>query len=498
MSAFDHSILTNVGWDQLSAAIAGGNLTFLRMEAGDGTVTGDEEMEGLTSLKNYVMDIPITSYSDDGEGQLTLIGTLSSKNVETAFYFRELGVVATVSGSLLEKIGISSEGTHQAPVGEQLYAVANSYDLADYIPDKNNAAVVIQNIEIIIKIDRATQITVNLSLGANVTAQNIGPATEGAGWFRDKLGNILYFKRFASSGSFRIFETADLITGEVIFPPSFPTGSLLDYPGLIAPDGWLTCNGSAVNRTTYAALYSVIGNTFGAGDGLTTFNLPDFRGRFALGAGWGPGLSARNVGEAGGFENITLSVSQMPVHSHSASQPAHTHGVYDPTHAHAIYDPAHQHSIWDPSHSHGFADPGHAHSVYEPWHYHYGYFSTNSDESSTPRPGKDSMPQWGYIGGGHDYGVSFGRATICLLTALTSYSPSGIGIYGAGTGAWNWGAYTGTVADWGGTRCGIYGAYTGISLAWAGGEAISVANAGSGQPHSNMPPFLVVNKIIKF
>jgi microcystin-dependent protein len=60
-------------------------------------------------------------------------------------------------------------------------------------------------------------------------------------------------------------------------------GVLFDYAGTVAPAGWLMCDGSAVSRTTYATLFGVIGTTYGAGDGATTFSLPDFRGRVAVG-----------------------------------------------------------------------------------------------------------------------------------------------------------------------------------------------------------------------
>ena len=83
-------------------------------------------------------------------------------------------------------------------------------------------------------------------------------------------------------------------------PLSFlPAGITVDYGGTTAPSGgWLLCDGSAVSRTTYAALFAAIGTTFGIGDGSTTFNLPDTRGRFTLGkAASGTGSA---LGETGG------------------------------------------------------------------------------------------------------------------------------------------------------------------------------------------------------
>lgn len=66
-----------------------------------------------------------------------------------------------------------------------------------------------------------------------------------------------------------------------------PVGMVAPYAGSTAPDYWLLCDGSAVSRTTYANLFAVIGSTFGAGDGSTTFNLPDLRGRTPIGVGTG-------------------------------------------------------------------------------------------------------------------------------------------------------------------------------------------------------------------
>lgn len=92
-----------------------------------------------------------------------------------------------------------------------------------------------------------------------------------------------------------------------------PTGGILDFGGTSAPTGFLLCDGSAVNRGTYAALFAVIGTAYGAGDGTTTFTLPDYRGRFALGkAASGTGAT---LGESGGAID----------HTHTG--PSHTHGV---------------------------------------------------------------------------------------------------------------------------------------------------------------------------
>jgi len=108
-----------------------------------------------------------------------------------------------------------------------------------------------------------------------------------------------------------------------------PTGSVSPFAGSVAPPEWLLCDGSAVDRTLYSQLFAVISTTYGAGDGSTTFNLPDLRGRTVIGSGQGSGLSDRLLGQTVGAETHTLSNSEMPSHSHGGvtgtENQAHVH-----------------------------------------------------------------------------------------------------------------------------------------------------------------------------
>lgn len=93
--------------------------------------------------------------------------------------------------------------------------------------------------------------------------------------------------------------------------------------------GWLPCDGAAVSRTTYAALYAALGGAtspWGQGDNSTTFNVPDLRGRALLGAGQGAGLSARALAASGGAETHTLTWDQSGVNGYGQTA-GHTHGV---------------------------------------------------------------------------------------------------------------------------------------------------------------------------
>lgn len=115
-----------------------------------------------------------------------------------------------------------------------------------------------------------------------------------------------------------------------------PVGSILDYGGGTLPTGFLFCDGSAVSRTTYAALFTAIGTTHGAGNGTTTFNLPDYRGRVGAGKDNMGGVSANRLstqvtgttlGATGGAEEHTLTSSQIPAHTHPVTDPGHTHAT---------------------------------------------------------------------------------------------------------------------------------------------------------------------------
>lgn len=96
-----------------------------------------------------------------------------------------------------------------------------------------------------------------------------------------------------------------------------PTGVILGFGGASAPSGYLLCQGQAVSRTTYSALLGVFGTTYGAGDGSTTFTLPDLRGRVGIGSGTGSGLTARTRGATGGEENHVLTVAELAYHQHT-------------------------------------------------------------------------------------------------------------------------------------------------------------------------------------
>lgn len=87
------------------------------------------------------------------------------------------------------------------------------------------------------------------------------------------------------------------------------------FAGNFAPMNWAFCSGQTLQIIQNSALYSILGTTYG-GNGTTTFNLPDLRGRVPIHPGSGPGLTPHSLGQMGGTESVALTTTQMPAHNH--------------------------------------------------------------------------------------------------------------------------------------------------------------------------------------
>ena len=95
-------------------------------------------------------------------------------------------------------------------------------------------------------------------------------------------------------------------------------GEIRMFAGNFAPQGWNFCDGTVLSIADNSTLFTLIGTTYG-GDGQTTFQLPDLRGRLPIGQGNGSGLSARTLGQSAGEEDHTLTVNEMAAHAHPAA-----------------------------------------------------------------------------------------------------------------------------------------------------------------------------------
>ena len=121
------------------------------------------------------------------------------------------------------------------------------------------------------------------------------------------------------SGGTEIINNGELLEGGI------PTATIVPWTDSSVPTGFLECDGSAVSRTTYSALFAIVGTTYGAGDGSTTFNVPDLQDNVPVGksnnkalASTGGANTVANSGNVGGSTgNASLSTAQLASHSHN-------------------------------------------------------------------------------------------------------------------------------------------------------------------------------------
>lgn len=161
-----------------------------------------------------------------------------------------------------------------------------------------------------------------------------------------KTFNTLKATDLAGTGTRRVgANDAGTLVIDTTPTEAFLAGMMMPYAGTAAPSGWLLCDGTAVSRTTYSALFAVTGTAYGVGNGSTTFNLPDLRGRVPAGKA-ATGTFA-TLGGSGGAETVTLTAAQsgIPDHSHSVwvsigSAGSHSHGgntgTTTPSHTHVV------------------------------------------------------------------------------------------------------------------------------------------------------------------
>jgi len=234
-----------------------------------------------------------------------------------------------------------------------------------------------------------------------------------------------------------------------------PLGGVIMWPMVTLPTGWTWCLGQPLSRTDYAALWNLAQGSaaFGPGDGSTTFNLPSLGGRSPLGydaAGWSMGLT-------GGEINHTLSVAEMPYHTHDIADPGHAHSVYDPSHIHGVGDPGHNHGLNDPGHAHGASQDAHSHGL--------------DHQVMTSQGGANG-------GGGTPWAI---------ISVRTDAQQPAVHISGSGTGCYNSPSGTGVYLGYAATGIQIYNAGTGISI----------QNTGGGAAHNNMHPYFTIGFIIR-
>ena len=231
-----------------------------------------------------------------------------------------------------------------------------------------------------------------------------------------------------------------------------PSGVINMWATTTAPTGWLICDGAAVSRTTYAALFAVISTTYGVGNGSTTFNLPSLKGKVPVGLN-SADAAFDTMGLSGGAKTHTLDTSEMPVHTHTQDSHNHTQN------------------------SHNHTQDAHGHTVNA--HNHLNYYMTGTAGAHN-----------------HTYARTTGTianrgtgssATITILTQTNTTTDTQAAHDHTSI------AYTGDTSPGVSATTATNQAQTATNQA----QTATNQNAGSGGAHNNLQPYMVLNYIIK-
>jgi microcystin-dependent protein len=276
----------------------------------------------------------------------------------------------------------------------------------------------------------------NAALPVSVTHSDVAPSNprEGDQWWKSDEGTLFTYYNDGTSSQW--VESTNVVASSD--PNPIPAGAMMAWASDVVPANWLLCDGSAVSRSTYASLFAAVGTTYGSGDGTTTFNLPNLKGKTIVGRDSGQ-TEFDTLGETGGAKTHTLTISEIPSHTHASTLSSNVVSSSD-----------HRHD------------------------YKFSFFDNNY-KATGPNAGMggglDTAGAWRYSTSRWQGGVSDGTSNQTTETAG--------------------GTTTGTS-----TRFSTTGDTNTPSASTTVG--ITNASAGSGGAHNNLQPYIVLNYIIKF
>jgi len=297
---------------------------------------------GTTTNTNF----DLIDRSLNGVGNITLIGTSHTLSTSDGSlsdgHYRVLVLGGTPTGTNTisitpndqEKVYLVYNNSGQSAVftqGSGGNATITNGATAWIYADGGGASAQVRAVPSDVIDDSSPQLGGNLDVNGNsivsVSNGDISITPDGTGDVI--LDGLKYPQADGNAGEFLTTDGAGQLSFADVAASAFNSGMLMPYAGATAPTGWLLCYGQAVNRTTYADLFAVVGTTYGAGDGSTTFNLPDLRGRVVAGKDDMGGVSADRLtdqsggldgdvlGDTGGAETHTLVEAELAAHTHS-------------------------------------------------------------------------------------------------------------------------------------------------------------------------------------
>jgi len=458
-------LVTNQGLEALSEVTGtGATLALTKVEAGSGYAGSGDIIGNFTALKAYVMDADSTSTNTAVLYQSTIRCNITATNAPKTFQLNEFGVFASLNGQAPFLFAYASTGAPSGDTVDPGAPIVKEYVLPIVYATTQQVTTSITMTDTV-GLHGATHLPTGID-PLPIAGQTIGglcPKTPNDTAQVLLGGSTAGFAPLPLHGPTHVStgrdpvpvatptatgllpklsnDPATVLLGTGAWGASFLPGFIIEYAGYTVPAGWLACDGQAYSRTTYAGLYAALGGAaspWGQGDGSTSFNVPDLRGRFTVTAGAATGLTTRAVGQTGGEETHLLTLAETPAHSHAIVDNGHTHTVYEPQHTHTLYDPQHTHGIYDPTHTHGY--------IYGNW--------------TTSGVGNAGTEHYNNFEG--DTGPAATNISVYSAKTNMAVNPATIGVS-------------------------VYTAKTGIT---------GTQPTGGGGAHNNMPPFVVVQRII--
>ena len=316
----------------------------------------DDSIAAYTTITVSSVDVTLTQ-ADGSTDQarsafLDITGTLTGDvNVLIPALSKGYGVRNSTSGSFTVTMKTATGSGIAIPQGQVISVISDGVSVRDVeiAGIKSTANVINVSVGsslVDIKVPMAVSGTVSIGGGLAVSASSTMAATTFSSNITMNAQSDVRFADADSSNYIALqaptsvsanvtfsLPAADGSSGDVLqtdgsgnlsFTPSVPAGSVMPYAGSTAPSGWLLSYGQAISRSTYATLFAAIGTTYGVGDGATTFNVPDLRGRLVAGqddmggtsanrlTGQSGGVNGDTLGATGGAETHTLTAGQLP------------------------------------------------------------------------------------------------------------------------------------------------------------------------------------------
>lgn len=246
------------------------------------------------------------------------------------------GTTGVARNMFLELTGTGG-GTLVVPSNKKLYFIYNNTSTAITVKVTGQTGVSVPAAAKMVLVSNGTDVVTATNYMSSLTLGSVlGVASGGTGLATLTANNVILGNGTSAPSFVAPGTSGNLLTSNgttwasTAAPTTFLSGMLMPYAAATAPSGWLLCFGQAISRSTYADLFAVVSTTYGIGDGSTTFNVPDFRGRSAFGKDDMGGTAASRLTSAGsGVAGATLGTGGgdqlTQLHTHVATDAGHIH-----------------------------------------------------------------------------------------------------------------------------------------------------------------------------